>query len=93
MKKKLLYGAIAAVLVALNAFAFSSFNASASVSSSLAVARPDAACYQDMGYCEYSVTLKCKRTYTAWHCEKYACEDCGLSGATTLKDFGGRIAR
>lgn len=68
MKKKLLFGAIAAAFVALNALAFSSF-AAAPGGSGGGVA-PGNLPYQSMGYCDaWHLRLKCQKAYTAERCK------------------------
>lgn len=64
MKKKLLYGALAAVLVAVNVLAFSTFKASAKV----IYVGP----YQSMAYCsEWQLKMYCTTSPTAWSCSNH----------------------
>jgi len=72
MKKKLLIGIAAAVLVALNALAFSSFAAAPGGSGG-----SSAGCYQTMRYCTaWSLRLACTTSKTAERCKYYACTNC-----------------
>ena len=78
MKKKVLFGVIAAALVTLNALAFSSFTASAA-----APGGAGGGCYQSMGYCGWRLTYKCLTRYTAERCRIYVCSECG--GAVVVR--------
>ena len=64
MKKKCLYGALAAVLVAVNVLAFSTFKASAKV----IYVGP----YQTIAYCsEWTMKKSCTSSPTAWSCSSH----------------------
>ena len=77
MKKKFLYGALAAVLVAVNVLAFSTFKASAKV----IYVGP----YQTIAYCsEWTMKKSCTSSPTAWSCTNH----CGKP--TNLTAPGGR---
>ena len=77
MKKKILFGVIAAALVALNALALSSFTASAKQVRAVEEAvSAGGSCYQTMGYCSNRLTYRCSTSSTAEGCRRYACSNC-----------------
>ena len=83
MKKKLLFGVIAAVLVALNALAFSSFTASAAAPGGSGSG--SSKCYQSMAYCGNSIRLSCTKQKLAYYCSRYYCTDCDIAVAPVEK--------
>ena len=78
MKKKILFGALAAVLVALNVLAFSSFTASAKVApADMEAPAAGGRCYQTMGYCSaWHLNYSCTTSSTSESCRRYVCSNC-----------------
>ena len=82
MKKKILFGAIAAALVALNALAFSSFAAAPGGSGG-----SSAKCYQTMSYCSaWHLHLSCTTSKTGNYCSRYYCTSCPSTPVVIIID-------
>ncbi|MBP5626304.1 MAG: hypothetical protein J6W98_05230 [Bacteroidales bacterium] len=74
MKKKFFYGVLAAALVVLNVFAFSSYAEKPGAGG--IPGDPDMGCYQNFSFCKDRYRQTCTRMKQPQKCQVFYCTDC-----------------
>jgi len=87
MKKKLLIGIAALVLLALNALAFSSFAAAPGTGVPGSHPDPYMLCYQSFGRCGNRIRPICTQAKQERKCSVYYCTDCLRHDEPTITPF------